>query len=355
MGFTRIGYPSRVHKRKKHVRYYHYVEPAKVELSGADGGKGENQRNLPAPESLQDLPVEVLQRICAFSQDVCLMQSLNRYFCHTLEITDSLMGQMYETYIRDPVAEGLVSRSLCPEQEVMVSEEVFLNEQVLEYLDRNDEILSQVWTFLSPDPLIAGVQMEVRATVGMRKKDDYHWTFRNRYSRFFTQKKLIHRLKKYYTLSDQYGVMAGVLKWIFTTRTSHVKDLGDILDMLQLLETIGEDCDFESYEASEPLLVVIQLMFGGQYPPELKSYCDDIVRKSKSDRNNRIRKTRLKNCRDSRLLILEQILVHSYTDPDVSQCLSDYDLWSTLRRISNMQLIKLVEAYGGKPQYGLFL
>lgn len=374
MGYTLIGYPSRVHKRKKHARQPRQICLSASRFESCDqssvsrGANDELERPtklFKTPRSLQDLPIEVIQRIFAFTQDVGLMRSLNRFFYHHLRLTDSLLGDMFWTYVYDPVADGLGDRFHCPRDLVMVSGEIFDNEAVLRFLNRNDDILYKVWAFveeefvnhrLDESETESAILRLLDSTTGMFR-GDYPPSFYHEMGRYFTQETLLRALTRFFTLRRPHELAAKLFYWIFTSCTAYVKNYGDLFNVLRLLESMSEDSAAESWERAMPLETLVKVLFDSDRPVELQSYADDIVVNSLDSGDNFTigGDSRFDGPVDSKIRILEQIVQFSYTNESALDSLSDYNLWVTLRKQSNMAVIELIEEYGGRPQFQLFL
>lgn len=369
MGYTVIGYPSRAHKRKKHVRQCHIL-PSDDQLArhtaSPSVGVQEVERPtspLKRPRSLQDLPVEIIQRIFVLTQDANLMRSLNTYFNHNLQLTDSLLHEMYKTYMYDPVADGFIPRSSCPEyNSIILSTALFHNEAVMSYLERNNSLLCKVWTYLDEElidhkysrpetkaSIQRSLQLAKDGTLG-----DFPRSFYKKFGRYLTLQSLMHHLSHHYVLYEPFRFMEDFFRWVFTTFTSVVKDYGDILDVLNTVYEIGRRFIPETYEGSSPLVTLIELLLESDRPLEVQTYADKLALNSKDSDSPFIEKSKLRGRVDSRVLIIEQVVQFYYTKEHIYPCLSDYDLWSTIRRINNMKLIEVIEKYGGQPQYSLF-
>ncbi|QLL34782.1 hypothetical protein HG536_0H01570 [Torulaspora globosa] len=348
MGYALTGYPSRSDKRRRQSQYRFcaYEDDrrrpkgkARARRKGTVEANGRVAQMKTPPSSLQELPVEVLERIFVLSRDLTLMPALNSYFYHNLKPSSHLLRKfMWEIYSFDyydyeaSVLRGKLSNF--NENEVFLIDSIFDNRTFFEfYRDNYAELSKRVRGYIPRYCLEADFSMSHPDVPGY----DFPERFYTEFDHLFLHKEMMNDLGNTFTFERVSEVIEGLLEWLFTEFPPYVKNYDQIHEAIVLVLDLG----FPDYvdAPAGPLFALLHAVFENKDPQGLRAFADRLCEEE---------------VEDSRIKLLESFLTRWYAEGESRDCLSDPMLWAELRRLSNMAVVEAIERCGGEPQYDIF-
>lgn len=351
MGYATAGYPTRRHKRRKYAHQHHLIledidDGAPKDINGKNRKHKVTSTNVvgkfgahPRITSLQDLPVEIIQRIFVLSQNTQSMTVLNKLFYQYLKPSHSLVYELlWEKFTFEPVGKDAPD-SVCPPRKVMLIDSIFSNDMFYRFLAHyHSSILNYVFDFI-PYNLYEDYQVDHNVNEILRwlKKDvsrDFPKVFYEKFDIFFSNEKFIIGISRYFTLLHPYTLLESLISWFFTKQTRFT--ISELFPATNLVLRIADIQTINIY-SSTPITTLVETLFVNKETKELRNILED------SDGTNW-----------SRIDCIKHFLEEYYSGEVVKQYLSDPALWELLRNISNMQLIDMIVEHGGDAQYEVF-
>lgn len=355
MGYALTGHPIRTHKRRKQNTYCR-CEDYEKETSRKSGRRRQTKRNrtseedvtvsrLKRPQSLQDLPVEVLQRIFVLSRDMTAMPSLNRYFLYHLKLSTYLLSEfLWEFYTFDYKSVGLGDDIDCPEGRVFLVDSVFDDATFYDFLrDHYDELSEHIQGYIPKHYVKERLDEEEKDLIVTVANGDESYDFPERFysdfQEFFLQCDMMIHLSGFFSFERPYEAIEGFFQWLFRVLPGYIEcyhQINEIISHIMIMAVVDEA---DRIESVDPLITLITELFDSQQPKALQLFLDELFDDDTSD---------------TRIKLLESVLGRWYMVGEGRQCLSSPFLWTELRRISDMDLIETIEKFGGEPQYDMF-
>lgn len=351
MGYANAGYPTKIHKRiKRHhesknvaihynKNFMNISNPNKKQKKLS--GKNKKVNFLEKHANIQDLPVEVIQRIFVLSEGNSSMITLSKFFNACLRPTDYLISQVFwEKYTFDPHLYGLKDYIALSGKIILPT--LFNNDMFFNFFISNYNcLLNEISQFINQnivDQFVDGeidVEQSYDFTKLITNDVDFPTIFYNNFSIYFTHPDVILELNRYFTIMDPWNLITSVIEWFFTSenQTNHYTKLSIALDL------ILEVSNTESTKIDSPLPLCTLLQY--LYDQNIATILLPTLFGS-SDISH------------SRREFIEEFISNFYASPEVVPHLSDPALWKLLQEISDMQLIDLVIRFGGEAQYSLF-
>lgn len=351
MGYATAGYPTRRHKRRKYAHQHFLIledidDGAPRDINGKKR-KGKVRRTNVVGKfrahdritSLQDLPVEIIQHIFVLSQNTQSMTVLNKFFYQYLKPSHSLVYELlWEKFTFDPIGKS-VPGSVCPPGQVMMVDSIFSNDLFYRFLAHyHSSILDRVFAFI-PNGLHEDFQVEhnLNDILCWLEKDvakDFPKVFYKNFDAFFSNKKFIIDISRYFTLLQPYTQLESLISWFFTEQSRFT-----VSELFPAINLILRIADIQTIHicSSTPITTLVEMLFVNKDTTELRNILED------SDETNW-----------SRLDCIKHFLDEYYSGEGAKQYLSDPALWELLRNISNMELIDVIVEYGGDPQFDVF-
>lgn len=297
------------------------------------------------PKSLQDLPIEVLERIYVLTKDTKLMPTLNSYFSVNLKLSAHLMFEfMWELFTFDYRAHGLEDLIHCSHdpKKVVLMDSIFDDTRFfLFFRDNYFTFSDRVYGYLPTKYLKADGELTDQEIVLQQVNGDTYYDYPERFytqcDNFFLYQDMMYHLSEIYSFERPYEPIEEIFKWVFTRFPPYITNWRQIDEAMSLALSMAP-VDYEDrIETAEPLIALIYALFDNDSPEDLQVFSDRIVYSTTTD---------------SRIILLEVIISkwHAYQEA----CLSDPALWRAVHKISNLQVVEIIEKFGGEPQYDIF-
>ncbi|QLQ81899.1 hypothetical protein HG537_0G01530 [Torulaspora globosa] len=342
MGYALTGYPSRSDKRRRRIEHrFHAYDGDRRGRKGKERVQEKSSVEERRVVSLQDLPVEILERIYVFSQDLTLMRSLNKYFYHNLRPSTHLMAKfMWETYsldLRELLADNKIYLG---DDKAILVDSMFDSKIFFDFFRNNYYELPKLFYFipgwcLNEDGSLIHPDVAVKVIMGL-KSHDFPGRFYTAFDNFFLHGGMMDDLGYSFYFERGSHLVEDLLQWVFTEFPPYVKNYDQIEAAISVAYGLTSmSCDF----SSGPLLVLLQVLFENKDPPRLQAFVDRLFEEETND---------------SRIKLFDTFVMNYYSEEADPEDLSDPMLWAELRRLSNMALIEIIERYGGVPQYDVF-
>lgn len=361
MGYALAGYPTKRHKRKKHVHHdemvtYYDEKPLKITKI--------KRRKKQLPEmkvfkrfGLQDLPVEVLQEIFVYTEEPSSMFMLNKFFYKCLfptrtlrleviwqkyGVPGDLMNRIFDMF-KDKLPERVQGKSMIKESYFKHTDRIiFFLENIEHFNSRISYILPETYEKAIEASEIENLVLNDESPVTVK----YEILIREKIMPLlFKNNGLFLESAK---LFDMSGTDLKIpIIWFFDQKEFTISSLYSFLDDLH--SSIREPKKtFDSYL----LVEIIELIFNSNIP---------------IDRMEFLLEANAESLERIKLDIIEGLMVRFWLPAQISNAndqgndidghsdndgvLSSPILWEALKVISSIELIDIVEKHGGKPHY----
>lgn len=352
MGYAVTGYPSRSDKRRRQTQYrFRAYEDDRRGRKGKErpkkkGGTEDRVGCMRAPvTNLQDLPVDVLERIYVLSRDLTLMPALNSYFYHNLKLSSHLLGKfMWEIYTFDH-RNLVLHEEACPidEGKVVLFDTIFDSRIFFDYFRNNYSELSKriggyIPGYILEEDMSVPLAREEAIRLVMREAPyNFPSRFYNEFEHLFLHREMMSDLGTFFSFQLVSDLFEGLLHWLFTEFPPFVENYDQIHDTI--LFTLNLISEYRRFMPIDPLCVLLRTLFASKDPSRLRAFVDRLFEDE---------------TKDSRIKLLETFVTQWYTEEEASTRLSDPMLWVEIRRLSNMEVVEVIERCGGVPQYDMF-
>ncbi|QLG71803.1 hypothetical protein HG535_0C01520 [Zygotorulaspora mrakii] len=351
MGYAIYGYPtrgSRYYNRRELLHGNYLISDEnntgpdkKVKRQKKKDGSARGEVNR--AKTIQDLPLEVIQRIFVLSLNMRSLPFVNKYLYYTLRPSPSLLHQLtWEKYSLDPLPQCIITNKI-PDGQRLLIDDIFLNETFLEFLARHYEgLLSKVYCFI-PQAVHHKFLEERNSDIiirwlGAEHVMYYPGVFSQNMELFFTKKDFIFYLRRFFTLSDPYFTIKALIQWFLREQLEY--NFEGFFSTVEFILDLQEQPSRELLSPI-PLISLLECLHG-------PNNFDKLVSKLLESRNP-LSKT------FTRVSCVKLFIEKFHSDVDSKKELSDPLVWKTLGAISDVQIIDLIIESGGNPQYDMII
>lgn len=364
MGYVIAGYPTRRNKRQPVVEpkicygsEQRSLQQAKTSVRQSKKRKVGLKRHL----TIQDLPLEIIQKIFVYAGSHNSMPLLNRFFHLCLRPTSFLINSyIWENFLWD------LNESLRNETRARVhvlTSDVFDNRLLIDYLNRNHRFLNVVSNIVNTESLPTLLQErqdkfykdeldsinESHLKVARHEQlgkpiNDFPSSFYNHPNIFFhndisqhppVYNQFLLKLHAHFSIKEPILLCDRIFNWFFWQ--SHSYNINHLFHAINLVLHISllPNSRLDNVDPLNHLLKNLYL----EVSPDISNLL--LLDGDEDDAQLNERKAR----------IVEKFIRKFYKDSQ--NCLSQDDLWQILSQTGERALMELVMRHGGRPGFSV--